>query len=122
MFLNCHSWFSFKYGVLSPQQLLQQAQASGVQRMVLTDINNTSGVMDFVRLAPGFGVQPAVGIDFRNGAQQLFIGIAINNEGFRELNEFLTACSLSGEIKLPEQAPAFQNVFVVYPFSSAPSS
>ncbi len=25
MFLNCHSWFSFKYGVLKPEALLEEA-------------------------------------------------------------------------------------------------
>ena len=25
MFLTCHSWFSFKYGVMKPEALLEQA-------------------------------------------------------------------------------------------------
>lgn len=106
--------------MLSVPQLLQTAQHYGVHQLMLTDINNTSGVLDFVRLSAKYGVQPAVGIDFRNGAQQQFIGCAINNEGFRELNEFLSACSASGEIKIPQQAPMFQNVFVIYSFAAAP--
>lgn len=57
---------------------------------MLTDINNTSGCLNFVRKAAEYNIEPVLGIDFRNGAQQQFVGIAKNNEGFRELNEFLS--------------------------------
>ncbi len=116
MYLNCHSWFSFKYGTLSIEKLLAEAKRKNISRFALTDINNTSGVLDFVRLASQYGVTPVVGIDFRNGNQQVFIGLAKNNEGFRELNEFLTYHLKSGE-PIPSDAPAFHNVFIIYPFS-----
>ncbi len=88
MYLNCHSYFSLRYGVMSPEQLLAEAKQKNISCLTLTDINNTSGVMDFVRLSKNYGVRPIVGIDFRNGAEQKFIGIAKNNEGFLELNNF----------------------------------
>ena len=86
MFVNTHTYFSLKYGTLNVEQLLAAAQRCGVRKLALTDINNTSGVLDFIRLAPKYEVQPAVGIDFRIGARQLYIGVAKNNEGFHELN------------------------------------
>ena len=88
MYLNCHSFFSFKYGTMSHEQLLGAAQQCGIEQMALTDINNTSGILDFVRLAPKYGIRPVAGIDFRNEMTQQVTGIAINNEGFRELNRF----------------------------------
>ena len=119
MLLNSHTYFSFKYGTLSVEQLLAAAQRCGVRKLVLTDINNTSGVLDFIRLAPKYEVQPVVGIDFRIGARQLYIGIAKNNEGFHELNEFLTHCLRRGTNEIPDMPdlpPVLQNVHWIIPF------
>ena len=116
MYLNCHSWFSFKYGTLSIEKLLAEAKRKNISQLALTDINNTSGILEFVRRANDFNIKPIAGIDFKNGNQSLFIGVAKNNEGFRELNEFLTYY-LKTEEPIPADAPAFQNVFIVYPFS-----
>ena len=125
MFLNCHSWFSFHYGTLSIEQLLEEARRHGVRKLVLTDINNTSGVLDFIRLAPKYGVEPVVGIEFRQGDDLRFIGIARNNEGFEELNRYLSECLLAGaregkssgnrDAIVPEKIPLFHNVAVVVP-------
>ena len=103
---------------MSPEQLLADAKQKGIACLVLTDINNTSGILDFVRLAGKHDVRPVAGIDFRNGVEQKFTGIAKNNEGFCELNKFLTACSLEGKTIIPEEIPEFENAFVIYPFSS----
>ncbi|MBK9399667.1 MAG: PHP domain-containing protein [Bacteroidetes bacterium] len=133
MFLNCHSWFSFHYGTLSMEKLLEEAQRNGIRKIVLTDINNTSGVLDFIRLAPKYGVEPAVGIEFRQGDTVRFIGIAKNNEGFEELNRFLSECLRKGAAEgessgnrdaiIPEKIPCFRNVVVILPVTlSAPVS
>jgi DNA polymerase III alpha subunit len=101
---------------MSPEDLLKEAQEKGMTSLALTDINNTSGCLDFIRLAPKYGVRPVVGIDFRNGSRQEFVGIARNNEGFRELNIFLSSCLETGEALVPEYAPEFENAFILYPF------
>ncbi|MFM9908477.1 MAG: PHP domain-containing protein, partial [Chitinophagaceae bacterium] len=67
MYLNCHSYFSFKYGTISVPQLLTEAQCKGVGSFVLTDINNTSACLEFIREAPKYAIKPIVGIDFREG-------------------------------------------------------
>ncbi|PIB37142.1 DNA polymerase III subunit alpha [Reichenbachiella sp. 5M10] len=117
MFLNTHSFFSFRYGVMHPKALLQEAQRLGLTSLALTDINNTSGCMNFLRLAPDYGIRPLIGVDFRDGIQQQFVAIAQNNEGFREINNYLSPL-LHAKTKVPAVAPAFQHVFVIYPFSS----
>jgi DNA-directed DNA polymerase III PolC len=99
------------------EQLLVEAQRNGIDSLVLTDINSTAACLNFVRLAPKYAIKPILGIDFRNGAEQKFIGIAQNNEGFKELNDFLSHHSHSGE-PIPDIAPAFKHAFVVYPFST----
>lgn len=115
MILNSHSYFSLNYGVLSVEELLLCAKAMGISRLALTDINNTSGVLDFLRLAPKHGIKPVVGIDFRKDTEQLYIGIARNNEGFKELNDYLTTYRMNKE-DIPPDAPHFGNVFVIYPY------
>ena len=110
MHLNCHSWFSFKYGVMSVETLLEEARQKQISRLALTDINNTSGCLDFIRLAKQkFGIDPVVGIDFRNrGTEQCYVGIATNHDGFFELNRFLSQHLASGQ-PFPPQAPAFSD-------------
>ena len=114
MYLNCHSYFSLKYGVLSPADLLHEAERIGCSKLVLTDINNTSGTLDFIRRSKRTSIEPVIGIDFRNGNQQQFIGIAKNNEGFFELNNFLSK-HLKTNTNIPSEAPVFNNCFIIYP-------
>ncbi len=114
MYLNCHSYYSLRYGTITVERLSELAAAAGVQRMVLTDINNTTGVPDFVRECRSRGITPAAGIEFRDGNTLLYIGIARNNEGFRELNEFLTHHNFTGK-PLPARPPSFPNAYVIYP-------
>jgi len=89
MFLNCHTYYSLRYGTLSEEHLLKQAQYCDLQSIALTDINNTSACLNFIRLAPKYGIKPVVGIDFRNGVDQQYVGLAKNNNGFQELNKWL---------------------------------
>ncbi len=86
--------------------------------MALTDINNSTGMMEFIAVCREKGIKPIAGIEFRRDDQLLYTGLAKNNEGFRELNEFLSEHNLRN-LLLPNQAPEFENVFVIYPFSSS---
>lgn len=132
MYLNCHTRFSFHYGTLSVEQLLEEARRHGVRKLVLTDINNTSGVLDFIRLAPKYGVEAAVGVEFRQGDTVRFIGIARNNEGFEELNRYLSDCLLAGahegkssgnrDAIVPDTIPHFHNVAVIVPAFVSPDN
>ena len=70
--------------------------------------------MNFVRLASKYGVKPILGIDFRNGAQLCYIGIAKNNHGFYHLNGFLSR-HLMAKKSFPERAPNMPDVYFVYP-------
>jgi DNA polymerase-3 subunit alpha len=115
MYINCHTYYSMRFGTLSELELLQLAQENHVGQLVLTDINNTSACLNFVRKAPDYGVRPILGIDFRNGVDQCFVGIAKNNEGYQELNTFLSD-HLHREKKFAPRAPSFENAYVIYPF------
>lgn len=115
MYINCHSYYSLRYGTLSIEELVEQAAQFNVKSLVLSDINSSQGVMDFLKECKENGIQPVAGIEFRAGNELLYIGIAKNNEGFKELNSFLTHHNLN-KTKLPNIAPKFENIFVVYPY------
>lgn len=115
MYLNTHTYFSLRYGTFSPEILLELAAKNGASSFALTDINTTSACLEFIRIAHRFNIRPIVGIDFRKGVQQHYIGIAKNNIGFENLNTHLTAV-LHEETELLDKAPDLQNAFVIYPF------
>ncbi len=115
MYLNCHSYFSLRYGTLPVEKLAEMAVEHNIGMLALTDINNSMGVVDFVKACNKSGVKPVAGIEFRNGNELLYIGIACNNEGFNELNEFLSHHNIN-KLDLPTEVPAFYNSYVIYPF------
>lgn len=122
MYLNCHTWFSFKYGTLSPGQLFEEARKNGVRKLIITDIHNTSAYIEMLRICKErkatYELEIAVGMEFRDVAsQQLnFIAIARNNDGFEELNAFLSNINIK-KLPIPSHAPEFNNVTVIYPWA-----
>lgn len=116
MYLNCHTTYSYRYGTLSEEALLAAAAERGISCLALTDINSTSAMLSFIRLAPKYGIRPVAGIDFRNGVKSCYIGLARNNQGYRELNTFLSF-HRHRNLPFPEQAPELPHTFFIYPFS-----
>ncbi len=115
MYLNVRSYYSLCFGTVSIENLVEQACRMHIPAMALTDINNTAGMIDFVFECKKYGIKPVAGCEFRNGDELLYIAIARNNEGFREINETLTQHNVS---KTPYNinAPQWNNVVVIYPF------
>ncbi len=103
--------------MLKVKPLLSLLFSQGYDNFALTDINTTSACIDFIREAPKHHISPVVGVDFRNGINQCYVGIAQNNEGFFELNQFLSE-HLHQNIDFPEDAPALKGVFFIYPYSN----
>ncbi|MGJ8591743.1 MAG: DNA polymerase III subunit alpha [Aquaticitalea sp.] len=116
MYLNCHTYYSLRYGTIKPEQLLAIASENGLQTLALTDINTTSACLDFVRLSSKYKIKPVLGIDFRNGVKQQFILIAKNNNGFKNINDYLSEFLCDSNLKIPELAPELEDVFVIYPY------
>ncbi len=117
MYLNCHTYYSLRYGTIKPERLLAIAAENGIQTLALTDINNTSACLDFVRLSSKYKIKPVLGVDFRNGVQQRFILIAKNNEGFRQINSYLSAFLHDRELEIPEIPECnLDQCYVVYPY------
>ncbi len=115
MLLNLHSYYSLRYGTLSLGNLIEGMLHGGYDTAVLTDINNSSAILDFIRLGKEAGLNPLAGMEFRNGDELLYIGIAQNEIGFKELNEWMTLHNKENRL-LPKTAPEFRKAFVIYPY------
>ena len=115
MYLNCHTYYSLHYGTLSVADLLDLAILNGVRTIALTDINTTMGIPEFVKDAGAKGIKPIAGCEFHNEDELLFIGLAKNREGLKELNDWQTEHNLQ-EKAYPANAPEFKHVLVIYPF------
>ena len=98
---------------------MQQAISFGVAAMALTDINTITGIYDFTKACKAVNIKPIVGIDFRNSGKQLFVGLAKNRNGMAEMNSLITKHNFE-DTPLPEKAPFFNNVTVIYPLDNVP--
>jgi DNA polymerase III alpha subunit len=119
LIINAHSYYSLRYGTIPVKELVSKAALLGIKTLALTDINNTTGIIDFVKACKQNGIKPIAGIEFRSNGLLRYIGLAVNNEGFRELNEFLSQHNLE-EAPLPERPPDFANVFIIWPLNNIP--
>ncbi len=98
MYLCSHSYYSLRYGTLSPEQLVLSAKRLGITALALTDINNTSAAVEFLNHCKAAGIKPLLGIDFFRDGQRLYTGIARNAEGFYELNKYLSDHSIDSKV------------------------
>jgi DNA polymerase-3 subunit alpha len=115
LYLNCHTHFSLHHGTLSVDDLVGLAQAHGISSLALTDIHNTSACYDFVRACRAVGIDPVVGMEFRRGDELLYVALARNLQGFREINEFYSQYAHQG-LAFPDLPPYWSEVCVVYPW------
>ena len=114
MYLNTHSYFSLRYGTLSIKNIVEQAEQMGIEALALTDINNSTGMIDFVKACRQKRIKPIGGIEFRNKNTCLYTGIARNIEGMRELNEYVSNHNIS-KINYLEKPKQFENAIIIYP-------
>ncbi|MDH5598720.1 MAG: PHP domain-containing protein, partial [Cyclobacteriaceae bacterium] len=120
MYFNCHTCYSFNYGTLTVESLFEEAVRCGVRKLVLTDINSTAAYIELLRIAnenrSRYDLEVALGVEFRWEGQLLYIALAHNNEGFEEINRFLSFHNRQ-KTPIPVRAPSFNQVSVVYPWS-----
>jgi DNA-directed DNA polymerase III PolC len=104
---------------MSVEQLVQKALAAGTDTIVLTDINNSTGIPEFAGECNKNDIKPVAGIEFRNENELQYIGIARNNNGLRELNEFLSDINFN-KTSIPFPAPSFSESYVIYSLKKIP--
>ncbi len=119
------TYFSFKYGTFSTAELVNAAAAEGLTTFALTNINTTCDAWDFVQYCQEKDIKPILGVEIRNDNKLLYILLAANNQGFRQINEFLSFYQL---LKKPfpdcsQLAPVFTHPadgFIIYPLGNKP--
>ncbi len=112
-----HSYFSFRYGVFSLEEIVRIALVKHLDAVILCDINYSGAIPDFVKLCRQHHIRPLAGIDFRNNKDvPLYTGIAKNNEGLANLNRFLTQ-HLRQKRAFPGTAPNLADCVFVYSYS-----
>ncbi len=120
MYINCKTYFSFRYGTMSAKDLVKAAAERGVLSLALTNINSTCDIWDFVKACREENIQPIVGVEVRNEDTLLYILLAANNAGLAWINEFLSD-HLMEKKPFPVAAadkPFFTKIidgFVIYP-------
>ena len=113
--MKLHSCYSLKYGILSPEQLVEWGVEACYGSIFLADINSTGAVLSFVQEAQKKGVKAVVGVELRNDMQIKATLIARNNRGLHEINSFLSRY-LHHKKEFPDDVPHLSNCYVSYPF------
>ena len=123
MLVNSHSYYSLRYGVLSPKEWLAFFESKPWPTMAITDINNTSACMTVLYLLRNHAKKRAViGVDFRNGITPCYVALAKNWEGFRQINDHLSE-HLHRKQRFSSRAPvaALKDAWIIYPLESLPA-
>ncbi|MDB2572724.1 DNA polymerase III subunit alpha [Schleiferiaceae bacterium] len=122
MLVNSHSYYSLRYGVLSPKEWLAFFESQPWNAMAITDINNTSACMTVLYLLRNHSrKRPVIGVDFRNGIVPCYVALAKNWEGFRQINDHLSE-HLHRKQRFSSRAPvaALKDAWIIYPLEALP--
>jgi DNA polymerase-3 subunit alpha len=127
MYVNCKTYFSWRYGTFSTEQMVLHAAEQGASALALTNINGTADVWDFADFCGQNGIRPIAGVEVRNrfddaapaSEKLLYILLAQNNDGFLAINHWLSM-HLQGKQPFPAQAPLLDHVWAIYPLGAKP--
>jgi DNA-directed DNA polymerase III PolC len=120
VYLNCKTYFSFKYGTYSTEELVSTAASHGIQSLALTNINSTYDIWDFAKHCGEHAIKPIAGVEIRNEDSLLYLLLAVNRRGLAWINQFLSCHLLEKKTFPPELINSFippPDIFVIYPFS-----
>jgi len=119
MYLNCKTYFSYRYGTFSTEDLVAAAAELGATTLALTNINTTADAWDFYDFCQQRRIRPILGAEVRNGDAFCYILLARNLSGFAGINRFLSMYLQAGA-PFPERPQAedkavlTENVWIVY--------
>jgi len=119
MYLNCHSYHSLRYGTIPLNELVELAVTCNVKALALTDVNTVTGIYDFVKECKSVNIKPLVGMEFRSLHKLHFIALAKTKDAIGEMCRLRTKHNFEESI-LPQFAPDFNNVIVIYPLDNLP--
>jgi DNA polymerase III alpha subunit len=96
MYLNCKTYFSFRYGTYSTEELVKAAVERGVTSLALTNINSTCDIWGFVKYCRAEGIKPIAGVEIRNDDELLYVLIAPIIKGFNGYMSFYQRTASKG--------------------------
>lgn len=119
MLLNCHSYYSLRFGTIPLAQLVNKAKELQITTLALTDIHTFYGVYDFIRLCQEASIKPLIGAEFRVDQRVQYIVIVTSTHGFTAVNQYI---SHHNKTKQPfaKKAPNLVDTFVIYPMDNCP--
>ncbi len=121
MLINVHSYYSLRYGTMSPESVVRTAREMGWGVLPLTDINTTMAMPVFYRLCKANGIRPLAGVDLREGNRQLAVLIARNAKGLDSINRLLTQRSLEQHtLNIQYMVDQLEETQIIYPLEALP--
>ena len=95
--LHVHSPFSFLDGASSITELVTKAAEIGMTSLAITDHNNVSGAVRFIKASREAGIKPIIGCEVTmEGGFHLTL-LCKNDAGYRNLCSILTDAHLSNK-------------------------
>ncbi len=121
MYLNCKTYFSFRYGTFSTTELVKEALETGARALAITNINNTCDLWDFVEECRKNDIRPIGGAEIRNGDRFMYILLARNDRGISNINHFISR-HLQTDTPFPERTGLLEHTWVIYPLGAVEAS
>ena len=90
MYLNCKTYFSYRYGTFSTEELVKAGAGVGATALALTNINSTADAWDFYEFCGQQGIRPILGAEVRNGDAFCYILLARDIQGLTGIHRFLS--------------------------------
>ena len=123
MYINCKTYYSFRHGTFSTEQLVLTAVEKGVSTLALTNINSTCDCWEFVRMCNLHHIKPIAGVEIRNEDTLLYLLIAANSRGLAWIHQFLSDHLIAKKpFPVISDLPSFYDHpgdgFVIYPLHS----
>ncbi|MEY3598676.1 MAG: hypothetical protein RL521_1098 [Bacteroidota bacterium] len=110
-----HSYFSLRYGTVSPLEALNVLRDAGYSAAIFADINNTSAAWDVKRWSKQNDFPIVVGVDFKNNMTTQYVAVPKSENGWRQINEWLSYHS-HRKLDFPARPPHWEEVEIIYPF------
>ncbi len=114
MYLNCKTFFSFRFGTFETEKLVNMGVDFGVTAMAVTDINNTCTAWDFYDFCRQKGIKPILGAEIRNEDNFCYLLLAKSLKGFAEINHFLSN-HLQQKLPFPDRPFLTDSIWTIYP-------
>ena len=113
MILFARSYYSLKFGVLSPEKIISIAQKNNYSTIVLTDINNTSGFFELYKLGTESNIKIIPGCEIRTENVWLYTYVAKNENGLKHMHDFLSSYNLQKQT-YPQQPKKLMDCLVLF--------